>query len=195
MNVRSTILCVLVLGVCAWGCGGASKSVRPDDNRLDIARLYPLRPGSVWTYDVDTGQGLPTLAITRVTEQEGNRVKVSSGADPVVYEVRDEGLFRPDRNGFVLKKPIRTGARWDAGQGTSAEVVDTDKHVVTPAGEFNGCVEVHESGGATPKEVRTVFCPDVGPVELESSMAMELSGQHARVIARLRGYDFSGAME
>ena len=74
-------------------------------------------------------------------------------------------------------------------------MVDTDKHVVTPAGEFSGCVEVHESGGATPKEVRTVFCPDVGPVELESSMPMALSGQHARVIARLRGYDFSGAMQ
>ena len=153
-----------------------------------------MRPGSVWTYDVDTGQGLPTLAITRVTGSDGSRSEVSSGADPIVYETRADGLYRSDRGAYVLKAPIRQGATWDAGAGSQAEVVDTDKHVTTPAGDFNHCVEVRETGGSAGKLVRTVFCPDIGPVEVESSMQMELSGQTARVLAKLRGYDFSGVL-
>ncbi|MDB4990550.1 MAG: hypothetical protein JWN04_5728, partial [Myxococcaceae bacterium] len=58
----------------------------------------------------------------------------------------------------------------------------------------SGCVELRETGGATQKVVRTVFCPDVGPVELESSLSLPISGAGARVLARLRGYDFSAAV-
>jgi hypothetical protein len=178
----------------AVGCGAAPKAA-PSEDRLTLERLYPMRAGSVWTYDVDTGQDLPTLAITRVTRAEGTRAEVSSGADPLVYERRPEGLFREDRGTFVLKTPIRQGTRWEAGPGAFAEIVDIAKHVSTPAGDFDGCVEVRETGGTAGKQVRTVFCPDVGPGEVESSMHMELSGQSARVIAKLRGYDFSGALE
>jgi hypothetical protein len=66
--------------------------------------------------------------------------------------------------------------------------------VSTVAGEFVGCVEVRESAGAGQKVVRTVFCPDVGPVEVESSLQLAVTGRAARVLARLRGYDFSGAL-
>ena len=40
--------------------------------------------------------------------------------------------------------------------------------------------------------MRTTFCPDVGPVALESGMELALTGRGARVLARLRGYDFAG---
>jgi hypothetical protein len=195
VNVRFfASLCMLALFGSAAACGSAPKPI-PADDRHSIERLYPLRAGSVWTYDVDTGQGLPTLAITRVIKNEGQRAEVSSGADPIVYERRPEGLFRTDRGVFVLKQPVRKGARWETSQGGSAEIVDTEKSASTPAGEFHGCVEVLESGGGAGKRVRTVFCPDVGPVEVESSVRMELSGQEARVSALLRGYDFSGALQ
>ncbi|MFT3927120.1 MAG: hypothetical protein QM778_31530 [Myxococcales bacterium] len=186
---------LLLLGplACAVACGSAQPKTQASDP-LEVARLYPLRAGSVWTYDVDTGQGLPTLAITRVLSSDGARTEVSSGADPIVYETRPDGLFRADRGVYVLKAPIRKGASWDAGSGSQAEVVDTDRQVSSPAGDFSHCVEVRETGGSAGKQVRTVFCPDVGPVEVESSMQMELSGQTARVSAKLRGYDFSGAL-
>jgi len=174
------------------GChhaGGASGS---EGARLGAERLYPLRAGSVWTYDVETGEGgPPTLAITRVTRSEGGQVEVSSGGAPIRYEQRPDGLYRVDRAAYVLKLPLRAGERWDAGQGATAEVVATDRRLSTAAGEFSGCVEVRESGGATPKVVRTVFCPDVGPVEIESSLQMQLTGRSARVLAQLRGYDFA----
>ena len=68
-------------------CGGAQPAPAVS-SPLEVSRLYPMRPGSVWTYDVDTGQGLPTLAITRVTSSDGKRSEVSSGADPIVHDPR-----------------------------------------------------------------------------------------------------------
>lgn len=153
-----------------------------------------MRAGSVWTYDVDTGEGVPTLAITRVTASGQGFAEISSGGPPIRYELRADGVYRSDRAGYLLKQPIELHARWDAGQGSEAEVVDVHKDVVTPAGEFHGCVEVVERGGSSEKVVRTVFCPDVGPVELESSLSLAVSGSAARVLARLRGYDFAGAL-
>jgi hypothetical protein len=175
------------------GCAGQQKG-QSTRGPVAIARYYPLRVGSVWTYDVSTGDGLPVLAITRVVSQDGQRASVSSGAAPVLYEQRPEGLYRPDRQGYVLKAPLTIGTRWDAGEGVEAEVLRADFAVTTLAGSFEGCVEVREGGAGAAKQVRTVFCPDVGPVELESSLQMALTGKPARVTASLRGYDFSGAL-
>jgi ribosomal protein S28E/S33 len=163
-------------------------------DRLSIERLYPLRAGSVWTYDVDTGEGVPTLAITRVVSSADKQAEVSSGGAPIRYEQRADGLYRADRAVYVLKLPLRVGAIWDAGQGATAEVTDLDKRVSTVAGEFSGCVEVRERSGEGQKQVRTVFCPDVGPVEVESTLQLAITGRGARVLAQLRGYDFSGAL-
>lgn len=183
---------VACLAVAA--CGGA-KPAAGGGEKLGVERLYPLRAGSVWTYDVDTGEGLPTLAITRVTARSEDRAEVSNGSDAIVYQVRPDGLYRQDLDSYVLKLPLTKGARWDTREGASAEITDVTKRVSGPAGDFQGCVEVRESGGASQKQVRTVFCPDVGPVEIESSLQMALTGQAARVLARLRGYDFSGALQ
>jgi hypothetical protein len=182
----------LLLGGLA-ACGQAPKVEAPGS--LSVERLYPLRPGSVWTYDVDTGEGLPVLAITRVLARHEDRVEVSSGGEPLTYELRADGLYRSDLASYVLHTPIQKGTRWQGRDGAQVEITDVQKTVVAPAGNFSGCVEVSESDGSSQKRVRTVFCPDVGPVEIESSLQMALSGQSARVVARLRGYDFSGALE
>ncbi|MET0343226.1 MAG: hypothetical protein ABW252_19615 [Polyangiales bacterium] len=190
---------LLLVAACAACHASGAVTGKPGD-RLAVDRLYPLRQGSVWTYDVDTGDGNPpTLAITRVTARDGALAEVSSGAAPIRYALRADGLYRDDRRAYVLKGPVKKGARWDVGQGAIAEVVEDDKRVSTPAGDFTGCVEVRETGGPSPKVVRTVFCPDVGPVEVESSMGLGITGatagRSARVLARLGGYDFAPAAE
>ena len=97
---------LVVLSAC-----GAAQSAAPQDQRLTADRLYPMRTGSVWTYDVDTGQGPPVLAITRVTREEGTKAEVTTGSDPIVYERRADGLYRADREAYILKLPIRVGSR------------------------------------------------------------------------------------
>ncbi|MDB4976368.1 MAG: hypothetical protein JWN48_4709 [Myxococcaceae bacterium] len=187
------ILAALLVVLC--GCHPGKPESGAGGDRYSVDRLYPLRTGSVWTYDVETGDGsAPTLAITRVVQSKDGKAEVSSGGAPLVYEQRPDGLYRSDRAVYVFKLPLRVGATWDAGQGATAEVVSLDKQVSTVAGDFTGCVELRETGGAAQKVVRTVFCPDVGPVELESSLSLPVSGSGARVVARLRGYDFSAAL-
>ena len=192
--MRDASAWLLLWSTLLWlGCGGGPPRAESHD-RLSVDRLYPLRPGSVWTYDVDTGEGLPTLAITRVTGRTGDQVEMSTGSDSISYQVRPDGLFRPDLGSYILRAPFQKGARWETREGQSAEITDVAKQVSCPAGDFQGCLEVREAGGPSQKQVRTVFCPDVGPVEIESSLHIALTGQAARVVARLRGYDFSGAL-
>jgi hypothetical protein len=169
----------------------AAPASGPDD-RLSIDRLYPLRSGAAWSYDVDTGMGPPLLAVTRITAVTNNQVEMAIGQSKILYERRAEGLYWPERQAFVLRAPLHEGARWDAGKGATAEVRSMDRSLDTPAGHFQGCVEIVESGGEGQKIVRTVFCPDVGPVEVESSMVLEGEGS-ARVIARLRGFTLGKA--
>ncbi|MET0282820.1 MAG: hypothetical protein ABW352_00040 [Polyangiales bacterium] len=183
------IAIVLLLASCH---GGAVKNA--GDAKLTVERLYPLRAGSVWSYDVDTGEGPPTLAITRVTHAGEGKAEVSSGGAPITYEQRSDGLFRADRGVYVLKEPLAQGTQWDVGQGGTASITAVGKHVSTVAGEFDGCLEVTESEPAAQKQVRTVFCPDVGPAEVESTITLQVSARGARVYARLRGYDFAGAL-
>jgi hypothetical protein len=185
----------LWLALTLAACHGAKPDGAAGADRFRVDRLYPLRTGSVWTYDVDTGDGPPTLGITRVTGNHDGQVEVvTSGGAPMHYEQRADGLYRSDRRSYVFKLPLRVGARWDAGLGATTEVVSIDKEVKTLAGDFTGCVELRESGGQATTVVRTVFCPDVGLVELESSLSLPVSGGGARALARLRGYDFAGAL-
>jgi hypothetical protein len=95
---------------------------------------------------------------------------------------------------YTLKLPLAVGTRWDAGQGGFAEITAVGQHASTLAGEFGDCLEVRETDPAAQKVVRTVFCPDVGPVEVESTIVLQVSARGARVLAKLRGYDFSGAL-
>ena len=150
--------------------------------------LYPLGPGYAWSYDVDTGTGVPTLAITRVVEATGARFEVTSGTDVIVYEVRDDGIFRPGNSTFLLKAPIRVGAEWPSTSGRISRVTSVTANVETTEGRFRGCVEVRETGGEAGREVRTVYCPNVGPVYVEAIQQLSLSSEPVRVIARLRGH-------
>ncbi len=186
--LRAFALC---LGLA--GCHGAAAK-NAGDAKLTVERLYPLRAGSVWSYDVETGEGPPTLAITRVTSAANGSAQVSSGGAPITYEQRADGLYRTDRGVYTLKTPLAVGTRWATTQGGSAEITAVGTHVSSLAGEFEGCLEVRESEPASQKQVRTVFCPDVGPVEVESTIALQLSQRGARVYAKLRGYDFAGAL-
>jgi hypothetical protein len=180
-----------LVALCA-ACGAAAPKGGAASS-ITVERLYPLRAGSIWTYDVDTGEGLPVLAITRVLAASNGQIEVSSGSDSLHYEQRADGLFRVDVSSYLLKAPLTAGAFWEGHDGGRAEITRIDARASTPAGEFSNCVEVVETGGPSDKRVRTVFCPDVGPVEIESSLHIQLTGKSTRVLGKLRGYDFSGA--
>ena len=192
-RIRPLLVCLGWLPVVA-GCGAApAEPVLTDAERLAPERLYPLEEGNVWSYNVDTGEAVPTLAISRVVARLGERVEVSSNDQPPqVYELRAQGIYRPALEVWLLRVPIREGETWPSARGMTARVVSTAVQVETEAGAFRGCVQVDESGGEEPRSVRTTYCPEVGPVAIESSMQLEVTEAPVRVSAKLLGYSLSG---
>ncbi len=172
-------------------CGGAQDAGEGDD-AIDPARLYPLSDGNVWTYDVDTGVDLSALGISRVVEVQGPRVTVEnngSSQDAIVYELRPEGIFRVASETWLLKRPIEVGATWPAAGGREARVRSIDEHVEVAAGTFDGCVAVVETDGR--QQVETIYCPDIGPVVVDTRIETELSGQTVVVRGELRAHMLS----
>ncbi|MEM9190456.1 MAG: hypothetical protein AAGF12_14820 [Myxococcota bacterium] len=190
-----TLALGLALGLTfgLMGCGGAQEASRGlDPERFAPHNLYPLQEGNVWSYNVDTGSELPALAITRVIATIGSRIEVSSGGDPIVYEKRGEGIYRPASDTWLLQSPIQEGAEWPSTGGRTARVTSVTASVETPAGEFTDCVRVEEGGGDDGKSINTVYCPGVGPVFLETQMQLTMTERPARVIARLLGWNLAG---
>lgn len=196
--IRTSIACVFLVLI---GCGGAQDAGEGDDP-IDPARLYPLKDGNVWTYDVDTGTDLSALGISRVVEVQGPRVTVEnngSSQDAIVYELRPEGIYRVASGTWLLKRPIEVGATWPATGGREARVQSISEHVEVGAGTFDGCVSVveAEAGEAAPvtagpsgtgQIVETVYCPDIGPVIVDTQISTELSGQTVHVRGELRAH-------
>lgn len=167
----------------------AGKSVQTTKSTaLGPLDFYPLRTGNAWSYDVDTGEPSTTLAITRVEAFDGKIAEVHVARAVVRYEVRPDGIRVLPTDVWLLRTPLRPGATWPAPGGRVAELVSTDAVAETPAGRFDRCVEVLELGGKLELEVRTVYCPGVGPVSVTSTMQSNVSERALSVSARLRGY-------
>jgi hypothetical protein len=175
-----------VLLLFAAGCASAPAPMATVE--LTPARLYPLVAGSAWSYDVDTGESSPVLAIARVTAAAEGRATVQGGEGATHYQLRPDGIFRDERGGYLLKAPIRAGAQWPSGGGMQAQVQRLGVALDLPAGHFSGCVEILEQGSQSGAVIETTYCPEVGPVQVISSMRLELGQQTVRVVARLRGY-------
>lgn len=175
---------IVVLAAC-----GSTQS--PEDAEpVTVDRLYPLAAGQVWSYNVDTGgDEPPTLAISRVVAVEGNRFEIQNNrSDSVRYEVRPEGIFAVATESWLIRNPIEEGREWPAGSGRTARIAAMGLRIETDAGTFERCVRVEEGGGRDGRRIATVYCPDVGPVIVESSMDAQITGRTATVRAELLGY-------
>jgi len=158
---------------------------------IEPSDLYPLQAGNAWSYDVDTGEASSTLATTRVEGFEGHIATVRTGRVVVRYEVLPEGIRVPPDNEWLVRAPLIEGATWPGRGGRTARLASTGTTVETAAGKFERCMEVLETGGKLEFEVRTVYCPGVGPVLVSSTMRSNISDRVVTVSAQLRGYDVS----
>lgn len=150
--------------------------------------FYPLESGNAWSYDVDTGDASTTLAVTRVEGRDGTEARVRTGAEVVRYEVLEDGIRTVPEGAWLFRAPLVVGSEWPAPGGRHAQVVSIDAEVTAPAGSFEGCLDVLETGGELDLEIRTVYCPGVGPVRVESTMRSSVSERRLTVTATLRGY-------
>ncbi len=172
---------------------GCATTPAPSDPRKgsDPHAMYPLQAGNAWSYDVDTGESSTTLAITRVEERDGAEARVRTGTEVVRYELAPEGVRTLPDGAWLFRTPFTVGATWTARGGRAASIVTVDAVAKTPAGSFEGCLEVLETGGNLDLEIRTIYCPGVGPVSVASTLRSDVSDRSLTVTATLRGYDVS----
>lgn len=187
VRVLFVVACLAVLGC------GASNPTTPDSTRV-IAPIdvYPLRPGNAWAYDVSTGEPPSTLAVTRVETVQGSIATVRTGQASLKYDIREEGIRLVSEEAWLFRAPLEQGSSWPARGGRTGRLVSTEASIETPAGRFSGCLEIVETGGKLELEVRTVYCPFVGPVAVDSTMRSSVSDRAVSAHARLRGYDVDG---
>ena len=196
---------LLVLLLLVPACGPATPHVAgPEVDRLAPTTLYPIPEGAQWVYDVDTGGGEPpTLGIFEVIEVAGDERHIANNrgmdaqgnvhhGDAVEYRVEPDGIRHVSSGRWVLRGPIEDGAQWEAMGGRTARVTNLDVAVDVFAGSYEHCVEVEETGAEDGRTVRTIYCPEVGPVVIESSMETVLTMRTVATRARLRSYDPGG---
>lgn len=183
------IAATILLG--AQACGGGHK-VRGPRGPITAHRLYPMQNENVWSYDVDTGQDTSTLAITRVLDVTNGQVQITSGSDPVFYEIKADGIWKFDQLTWLIKNPIEVGNEWAAPKGATARIAATDERVETVAGKFSRCVRIEERGGSEQRHVDTTYCPDVGPVLIYTQVQLGMVERTVEVKGELRGYSIEG---
>lgn len=179
-SASSLLLCLL--SACV---GNRATPVASLDDPRDF---YPMQVGNAWSYDVDTGEGTTTLAVTRVESFDGRVAALRTGKAIVRYEAMPDGIRLATGDAWLLRAPLEVGRTWSAPGGREAELLSRRVSVATPAGTFQSCVEVREVGGKLDLEVRTVYCSGVGPVSVSSTMKSDTGDRALTVVARLRGY-------
>lgn len=184
---RFAAAALVLLAACA------SRTPPASPIRIEPTDLFPLETGNAWSYDVDTGDPSTTLAVSRVETFDGRFAEVRTARTVLRYEVLGEGIRLPPGDEWVLRAPLEQGATWLGRGGRSALLVSMGMRVETRAGIFDDCILVSETGGKLDLEVRTVYCPGVGPVSVHSTMRSNLGDRTLTVSAKLRGYEVSPA--
>ncbi len=153
-----TALVLLPLG-CHKHASGAGPS--------PTGRLFPLDEGMTWTFRLETADGQTMDLITRVDHVHEGVAHLTSGMTSYAYELREDGIFRPSMDAYLIKEPIREGSSWAGIHGGTVTVLASDETVSVPAGTFEGCVRVEEAVEEMGQSQIHTFCPGVGPVRLE----------------------------
>jgi hypothetical protein len=187
MHRALLVVSALVFCTIALGCG-PTRSAR-DLGPRTARSLYPMAEGYTWTYDIDTETEMNNLGVTRVTSVVGDHVEITTDASETRnYELREGGIYRSDRDVWLLRDPIAVGTEWPSSGGRTARITSVTETVDVFAGHYEGCVEVREEGGDGTQTIRTVFCQGVGPVVVEVVQNLVLGGS-TTVTGTLRDFN------
>lgn len=187
--MRTIVPFLLLASLALTGCPSTGPTT-PHAEPLSARRLYPMAAGYIWTYDIDTQTGMSSLGITRVVDVQGNTVGIAAdGGEVHAYELRDEGIYRPATQTWLLHDPIAVGQTWPSTNGRTARIESVTETVDVTDGHYENCVAVLEEGGEAGLHVRTTYCMGVGPVIVESRQELITSMTGGlTVIGRLRAH-------
>lgn len=175
----------------ASGCTGSKGGgdTKTASKRTGVLRYYPLEPGMQWSFMLRESPAAPgLLVVTKVVAFDGTNAELRTGTSTTALRVAKDGIVREPQHTYMLRWPIELGQKWPTSPGATMEVTGVDQKVTVEAGTFEGCVETTERfGGDEARVLRTVFCPDVGPVTLEAT-ALGVEGGAVTQRATLRAF-------
>jgi len=190
--VAKALCTAFVLVVC--GCGGSSgatSKTATGTQHEGVLRFYPLDQGMQWTYVVrEVGASEGILSVTKVVAFDGTTAVLTQGTQTLSMRVAKDGIVREPSHAYLLKWPIVLGDKWAGKDGAQVEVTKVDEKIVTEAGAFEGCMQTTEKfGGDEARVVKTLFCPEVGPVVLEVRSLIVVPGEvPPALIGRLQAF-------
>jgi hypothetical protein len=176
-----------LLALACIGCGGVdgeaavatSKWLAPNAGKehassgSPVERFFPLVDGMVYTYVTENELAEKGLLITRVYRGDATHGELRFASGSKRFELGPAGVQLQARDGslaFVLRLPVAAGTAWRGEHGGQTKIVSVTEAIDTPAGHYDGCVRtLEERLGDAPVRYSTVFCPEVGVVELEAS--------------------------
>lgn len=199
MSVRASSSSRALLAVVAAvagllvACGSPPppKGPEPLKNTVStpVARFFPAVDGTVHAYETkDLITGTTGVLMLRTTVLGDRTIEVTS-SKPQRLRYDDKGLLREPQGAYVLRTPLEVGQSWPGGPNVSVSIVKTDVTITVPAGTYKGCLETLDKRvGAVSGSVRSVYCPDVGLVLLESEGKGAGPGQEIHERVELKSY-------
>jgi hypothetical protein len=189
---RTCALLVIALA----GLGGCTEPATPATAGGKLAHQgaehwYPLEKGAMWTFVVRLDVARDgMLSISRVTMRDGDDANVLTGDRAQSLRIVADGIVRVPSKAYLLKVPFALGDQWPGIEGATVAVTQVDQTVTVEAGTFHGCVETTETrgDGMGAETLKTVYCPEVGPVAMESFAPGGEAMPPQRIIGKLRAY-------
>jgi len=177
-SFRARVMLAVSVVVIALFASCASTPDTTKTRKVFEARdYYALDVGNTWVYQVSPapkGQDIDTVSITS-KDSDGFYIDDHGGR----LQARGNGIFDGDR--FLIEDPLEPDHKWIAVPTPSSveryKIVETDRAVSVPAGNFAHCVVVQgEQPGmaADGREVTIImtwtYAPHVGLVELRQAI-------------------------
>jgi hypothetical protein len=178
--MRNTITPAVLLFVAAMSLGACDSNVptvpvfvtyAPAFNAATMQtnvtnQYFPLSPGTVWTYEEETEDGLERN-IVEVLGEDSKEIangQVVSTAGSWEHGVRGAmaGIVMPANPsvGQAYQQEFYEGEAEDRGK-----VVSVNESVTTPAGSFSNCIKTEDTTPLEPNVLENkYYCPGVGTV-------------------------------
>ncbi len=180
-----SVAALTALALFVGACAGTEEETVTVAAPTGIHDFYPLAEGARWAYLIRTDRG-DAFTIFMAREVAPGQFDVAAqGGEPRRYELRDDGIYMPEVEGWLLRGPIAVGTRWSGAGGRAERITAVDQTVTVPAGTFEGCLRVESEPNDAGFRTTTDYCPHVGAAYLEHVTRLEISGAEVRVVGRL----------
>lgn len=167
MTQRSTQIGSVIVAAALAACGSQKPpqaATTGPQGPLTLEELMPLEDDTVSSFETENDLGETGMFVLEINRPRPSTAELSIAGDVQRLIIEKKGISRA-RGGYLLRVPFEEGATFRGAFGTVTLSKVNHEHEV-PAGRFDRCVTTVEESTRPPKRATSVFCSEVGLVEL-----------------------------